>query len=97
MTDLEMTKLCAEAMGYRELNDDFLYEDEEGSVRSYTPLVDDAQAVALVKRFRLELTCGRGDVWIASNRGTTDYVSGNSADLNQAIVECVAKMQASST
>ena len=60
MTDLEMTKLCAEAMGLElfqvpEYGDVlFIVGDqcEYGNV-PYEPLEDDAQAMALVKRFNL--------------------------------------------
>jgi hypothetical protein len=93
MSDLEITQKCAEAMG------DAMAQS--GDLRTalyrfncweYDPLHNDAQAMALVKKFKLELTCGLHDVWIASNRGTYDYESGNNADLNRAICECVAKM-----
>lgn len=92
-SDLEMTKLAAEAMGY---TDDDVYSDGLDLMfrngKQYVPLHDDAQAMALVKKFHLELTCGLHDVWIASNRGTTDYVSGNSDNLNRAICECCTNM-----
>ena len=101
MTDLEITKACAEAMGYElvqgcedEVRIHFIknYGRANGPGRPYDPLHDDAQAMALVKKFHLELTCGLNDIWIASNRGTTDYVSGNNSDLNRAICECICKM-----
>lgn len=99
MDDLEMTKLCARAMGLPELNDDFDYEDEEGSIRSYTPLVDDAQAMALVKKFNIHIEAPDLPVfvrwgvfcWIGPDKGANAH--GRSTDLNRAIVECVAKMQ----
>ena len=72
MTDLEITKLCAEAMGYEIVSLD--PNDTGGPVRSdvahfkgtivvrssrvmthvYCPLHDDAQAMALVKKFGIE-------------------------------------------
>ena len=60
----------------------------------YDPFTDDAQMAELVKKFRLELTCGLNDIWICSNRGTTDYEHGDSRDLNRAVVMCAARMQA---
>ena len=93
MTDLEITRLAAEAMGH---TDDVYPDGLDLMFRNgtqYAPLHDDAQAMALVKRFRLELTYGLHDIWICSNRGTIDYVSGNDCNLNRAIVKCVAKMQ----
>jgi hypothetical protein len=100
MTDLEMTKLCAEAMGWEFES----YSDSIGQLgralkdgktwyAPYWPLTDDAQAMALVKRFRLEIyPVGgtNGQNWSA-NGGR--HAIGDAKDLNRAIVECVAKMQ----
>lgn len=90
MTDLEMTKLCAEAIGksfsifgpganiqggYEESGYVILTADDG----PYDPLYDDAQAMALVKKFPIDCLnamCREG-----------------SKDFNRAIVECVAKMQ----
>jgi hypothetical protein len=95
-----MTKLCAAAMGIS--SDDYLEctHCEENS-HPYDPLHDDAQAMALVKKF--ELTCqmqhgmrGPSGAWANIKFwrvfGPTDPA--DSEDLNRAIVECVAKMQA---
>ena len=88
MTDLEITKLCAEAMG----GEGFAY-DEFGP--KYDPLHDDAQAMALVKKFELSVEFSdefhTNSDW-AVCRGTT--IQAYSRDLNRAICECVAKMQA---
>lgn len=99
MTDLEMTKLCAQAMGLA-----FAAYPETGQVIAvksrveqwlYNPLNDDAHAMALVKKFRLYIEHGTGlDRWTADN-GLG--VEGESEDLNRAIVECVAKMQKEKT
>lgn len=97
MTDLEMTKLCAEAMGYvyRGQHDDALMGNQFGK---YDPLHDDAQAMALVKKFKSphfqlwsddEVTGGKWHAWVRGQRAGT-----SSDSLNRAIVECVAKMQA---
>src|SRR5882757_2839988 len=92
VSDLEMVKACAEAMGLRlKLDDCGSYYDEEGSVRVYWPLGKDAQAMALVKRFKLRSICVNGsDNWSVS-RGFLE--SAMNPDLNRAIVECVAKLQ----
>jgi len=106
MTDLEMTRLCAEAMGitYRVSHDRRSGEFVEintgrdpGNEGEYDPLHDDAQAMALVKKFRLDIaflfspepTKGRWAV-----RGTPDgWEISRQRDLNHAIVECVARIQ----
>jgi len=51
MTDLEITKLCAEAMGYKIRGDlsYTLYWSESGSWNYYDPLYNDAQCMALGK------------------------------------------------
>lgn len=113
MTDLEMTRLCAEAMGLKPyvkrasfIGDNegiFLCKTEMhkfGSVDDtvdrfsvpYDPLHDDAQAMALVKRFKLYIeycTFDRGDpCWlvVGDNDVTND-------DLNRAICACVSRTQ----
>lgn len=108
MTDLEMTRLCAEAMGYKEAHD---YESDElprGSILCvhlpqyhflYNPLHDDAQAMALVKRFEVELIRWDENAgWVAQCFNSTIRFHSRAwheSDLNRAIVECVAKMQQS--
>lgn len=83
MSDLELTRLCAEAMNY--------------PPGSYDPLYDDAQAMTLVKA--LHLTIDRpnenGDWFATYYYDDTDKNPrcGVSKDLNRAIAQCVAKMQ----
>ena len=83
MTDGEMTKLCALAMGV---------EWEHLIPRStYHPLTDDAQAMALVKKFHLMIRPPDGVEdyeWSAIDLNG-DGIS--SKDLSRAIVECVAR------
>ena len=56
MTDLEMTKLCAEAMGIKASDWDNEYHGSIPPAKPpYDPLLDDAQAMALVKRFCLDI------------------------------------------
>ncbi len=98
ITDLEMTRLCAEAMGYRILRErkaskqldygDAILVKELSSV--YWPLHDDAQAMALVKKFHI-LIGTDSNHWTAFI--PTVGRSIHSTDLNRAIVECVAKMR----
>jgi hypothetical protein len=111
VTDLEMTKLCAEAMGYK-----LVYPDEsylpvciEGKfgAGTFSPLHDDAQAMALVKKFGLYIwwwcegvqvmNCGPGSdnykEWLHRDWPKYEYNTNGYADINRAIVECVAKMQ----
>ena len=71
MTDLEMTKLCAEAMKLdaptedgvtgKLLVRDFPYASGLADFGVYDPLHDDAQAMALVKSETLDVTWGPGE------------------------------------
>ena len=98
MTDLEMTKLCAEAMGYKLTR----LPASEPAVRctsrngpehntAFDPLHDDAQAMALVKNFRLEIL--PDDTIYFRVRPQAINICVQAQDLNRAIVECVARMQ----
>ena len=93
MTDLDMTKLCAESMG--------LLAEKDGRVliglTPYDPLHDDAQAMALVKLFQLTIDRPDDDGdWGATFYGAEgdNPVCSCRKDLNRAIVECCAKIQA---
>ena len=96
MTDLEMMRLCAGAMGIEnwrvgleEWSDGLSCGFSSPPVsRPYDPLHDDAQAMALVKKFELNIL-RQSNSWTVMRRRKG---SGNS-DLNRAIVECVAKMR----
>ena len=95
MTDIEMTWWCALAMEICDRSDfsnDFYpaYWGESGRER-FDPLINNAQAMALVKKFRLcigQLSTGDCQVFIPDMKSVAD-----SKDLNRAICECVAKMQ----
>lgn len=100
MTDLEMTRLCAEAMGDGEAIARPWPRDGGtptcyvliGRDETYDPFHDDAQMVALVKKFNLGLNPpdpGTGD-----NEWMIGYECARNIDLNRAVVECVAKTQA---
>lgn len=96
MTDLEMTRRCAEGMGLAFFGGS--YEKPEHwignyeTMQSYDPLHDDAQAMALVKRFRLVIgNVGEPATWCVN---TDDMqVTALNLNLNRAIVECVANMR----
>lgn len=93
MTDLEMTRLCAEAMG-----DLCLEHTEEGYLlssywqRKYDPIHDDAQAMALAKKFMLDVDFFSGTV-SRDFSGEERFTTHSDESINRAIVECVAKMQ----
>lgn len=101
MTDLEATRLCAEAMGIHGVH------EWEGKIYGrrpyymlglpslYDPLHDDAQCMALVKRFGLDMEWFFGfspvpAVIVSGGK----FASEKTCDLNRAVVYCVAKMQA---
>ncbi len=98
MTDHELIKLCADAMGLQ-------YDtpvSAEGLVvqigrRTYNPLRSDAQAMALVKKFRPNVhPFGVNDTWFCFFDPTAknhEPIQAKHADLNRAIVECVATWQ----
>lgn len=97
MTDIEITKRCARAMGY---TDDDVYPDGLDLVfrngTHYAPLYDAAQAMALVKKFRLNI--GQlSDNWckVFTMPAEGKIHEGEAQDLNRAICECVAKMATS--
>ena|SRR3990167_1757554 len=98
MTDLEMTRLCAEEMGVWHCPDtdtDFVGKPIQAVLSMYDPLHDDAQAMALVKKFEMSIrkfgSTGGWQAWINWSEPLSF-----SNDLNYAIVECVAKMRAAS-
>lgn len=103
----ELTKHCAEAMDITVFT--AWRKDRNGKLRSmtfiqndrdrlgtaeptpYDPLNDDAQAMALVKHCKLDILW-QDEKWAASEMRFGAFA--RNADLNRAIVECVAKMQA---
>lgn len=89
-----MTRLCAQAMGIEfppEWNDDPQSWHYWKRNTLYQPLHDDAQAMTLVKRFGLSVLHSE-KLWLVSPLRRQAEMH---ADLNRAIVECVAKMHAS--
>jgi hypothetical protein len=111
LSDLEITRKCAEAMGIQLREDVVMHAVLVGSGHghiehrprtrlNYNPLQDDAQAMALVKKFRLDITTEpllepRWEVWQpdASRSG----VFGSDVDLNRAICLCICGIMDSST
>ena len=98
MTDLEATRLCAEAMQYTVTVEQLRGRNTSPTVRTngliYDPLHDDAQAMALVKRFHLQVEFLQG-LWAVSPEKQFDPEVMNES-LNAAIVFCVAAMQRAS-
>ncbi len=94
MDDLEITKACAKAMDLPNIN------INSGEVvigvtpnrYVYKPLTNDAQAMALVKRFRLEILYRAGLPNVRTPLDSIRFGFGEHADLNHAICECVAQM-----
>lgn len=101
MDDLEMIGICAERMGVDavEINGRLAipYEHITDVQTYYDPLHDDAQAMALVKKFLPTIdpsTWPNGDKqrWLVMKKINGFYYIATSKDLNRAIVECVARM-----
>lgn len=94
MTKLETIKLCAKAIGLKWTEGPVSIFVDWPNI--YDPLHDDAQAMALVKKFKLSMSCFpmEGEDWAVSDLlGTADVFT--NANLNHAICECVAKMEKS--
>ena len=94
MNDVEMTKLCGDAMGYQSsLREDGTYGAH------WNPLRNDGQAMALVRKLRLTIYGHNRseDEWAVYSgwRTSGDLAASIGSDLNRAIVEYVAKYQSS--
>lgn len=96
MTDLEMVKRCAGKMGEDVVDDgeSCRFYDSAGFEYglSYDPLTNDAQAMALVKKFNLSITKWDEVHWFIEARDYVPCPCVISTDLNRAIVECVARL-----
>ncbi len=108
LSDLEITRLCAEAMGLKWIPNinsrafpEHLQEgwvDQQGIQFPFRPLTDDAQAMALVKKFGVTIGNNGLGKWIVewwpAHQSLYPAHDADGTDLNRAICECVAKMQA---
>lgn len=105
MDDLEITKRCAQKMGYtliaepNEHNSDFKYTVLVQELRTgYCPLHDDAQAMALLKKLHILLHCDLvntshvDEEWLWGVVSQDHTFGTESFDLNREICECVAKL-----
>ena len=99
MTDLEITRLCAEAMGLEIVS---TQDSREIWIRLgngpvaclYCPLQDDAQAMALVKRFEMFIKpVANKEWWVSQCAPEHEVATGLGSDLNRAICECAANRQ----
>ena len=104
MTDLEITKRCAEMVGItiahvQDGKTYFVYHPMSEAIPKFNlfdPLHDDAQAMALVKKFGLRIgPTPDGAFNVLWGTKISDEIWINSSNLNRAICECVAKMQES--
>lgn len=105
MTDLEITKACAEAMGLKIIatagdGPDVYVEGPSYPGRQGYDIYffnDDAQAMALVKKFGLLI--GRGNfvtkrrIVMFPGKPESAAMCESETEINKAICECVAKMQ----
>ena len=101
MTDIEIIKKCAEAMGIDVVEVSrglaIPYDNFNEPQPFYDPLTDDAQAMALVKKFGLIIepdgvmptTEWWVQVWVSDEIRWTGVAN---KDLNRAICECVARL-----
>ena len=94
-------QLLSPETGFPGCNHFVIPTPSEGSNPKYDPLNDDKQAMALVKRFQMDIqrylalseeSRGHWEV-VATIAGWDKTVS---EDLNRAIVECIAKVQKAS-
>ena len=111
MDDLTITKRCAEAMGLntveyvchnaqrnRETRLSVIRKSHKGgdAASRYDPLHDDAQAMALVKKFDMDISARRNSaaVFVGPAGEMQRYQVDDAETLNRAICECVARLAA---
>jgi len=99
VTDLEITKLCAEAMGYKcephPNRKPYPHLMWVSNGQNWNPLKDKAQAFELVEKLKLQIDWA-SDGKKASAQYYWDYPlieSDDSPDLLRAVCECAAKVQ----
>lgn len=98
MTDQDMIDLCAEAMGIDQNEWCWYDQDHRYNHGQYNPLINDALALDLLRR--MELNVGWESASIVHVQPSQDEydpevytVSDDRANVNRAIVKCVAGMQ----
>jgi hypothetical protein len=97
MTDLEITRLCAEAMGFtlRRGPPKFEYIETEPDGDYYDPLHNAAQCFALIETLLLSIQdpsfSTSGVNWCVD--APFGCITSDKPDLKRAICECVASMQ----
>ena len=101
MNDLEITRLCAEAMGvFGTIAPNGNTVWLRNSTKRYNPLTNSEQCLALVERFRMLVRWDGGvhgwtaGVWYDGSKGQAIWMDWTDQDLRRAICLCVAKMQA---
>lgn len=100
MDDLEINRRCAkksgwhtgrkasEVVAFKVTKSAIIAGNDAGGESVYDPLHDDAQAMALVKRFHITtLPTAMGWTAVCAFTGSREH-----QDLNHAICECVAKL-----
>ncbi len=103
LTDLEIVRACAKAIGLREIRHPIapveppsIYVGNVHSGAFYNPLKHDEQAMALVKRFRLQTDTLFDGTWTVESCGwdeeRDETITVEDADLNRAICECVSRL-----
>jgi len=115
MDDLTIVKRCAEAMGWQNVrvnvlampgihkHPPFVVSSATGTSvdELYDPLHDDAQAMALVKKFHLIVEpsgmTATSVWWVqAWHNDRMKWEGAENADLNRAICECIANLKSES-
>lgn len=112
MSDLEIQRLCAEAMALTLLPVlPYPASENEGKPpiafevmmangiqrERYDPLTNDVQMVALVKRFSPMMVPSLHDMGVVWTVTLPTHQAQNYSDLNRAVCECVAKTQEAKT
>lgn len=91
LTDLEITRACAMAMGFVATYDEALPLIVDEGMHAYHPLTNDAQAMALIRKFRLYIDGMLLPDWTVA---ATGGYSACNTDLNRAVCLTVAAMTA---
>lgn len=98
LTDTEIIKLCADAMGIDVWEASDNPPEHRWRIligrnnRSYDPFHNDADCMALIKKFKPTITppCPIDSAWEVNIEGHAYFTD---ADLNRAVCECVAYYQ----